>query len=280
MKEEPVTYAVLREFLLGNIDDEARDRIESLVLTDPQTRDRVLAIEEDLIEDYLEDSLSLEDKERFVSLYAQTEEQRRKLRITKSIKEWALRDTGKTQAAPVPVSVWRRLRTRLQLKPVFVIPIAVTIVIAIVLAFVWLNSQLNQRKHRAAEQELARLNSPASLRETPPYMTSFELRPVTVRSVDSEPEINLGGETRTVEMHLPWIRKERYAAFEAEVSRIGDNESFSIRNVQAENDGGYRIRLRLPAQTLQRGHYRIQLTGISSDGSRSSPEEYQFAVSR
>ena len=90
MKEESITDASLREFLLGKLADEELERVENLYLTDSQTRERVLALEQDLIEDWLENSLSEEDKERFLARYADTDEQRRKLRITKSIKDWAV----------------------------------------------------------------------------------------------------------------------------------------------------------------------------------------------
>src|SRR5918996_3861202 len=93
MKEESVTDALVREFLLGKLADEEHERIEDLFLTDSHAREKVLAIEQELIDDYLEDSLSEEDKERFLSRYTQTDEQRRKLRITKSIKEWAVAES-------------------------------------------------------------------------------------------------------------------------------------------------------------------------------------------
>ena len=277
MKQESMTDALLREFLLGKLTDEERERIESLFLTDPQTRERVLVIEQDLIEDYLEDSLTHEDKERFVSRYAQTDEQRRRLRITKSIKHWAVTNASMPQASAVTASVWNRLRARLRLRPLFLVPITVAIGIAIVLAIVWLSSQMERRKHSAVEQELAQLNSPDSLRETPPDMVSFELRPVTVRGVEPQAGINRRGGTRIIEMRLPWIQ-ERYATYQAEVLRIGDTESFSIRNLRPENDGEYRIRVRLPAPMLRRGSYQIQLKGIANDGTMSSPEEYPFSV--
>ena len=276
MKEESMTDALLREFLLGKIDDEERERIENLYLTDSQTRERVLALEQDLIEDYLEDSLTSEDKVRFLLRYAQTDEQRRKLRITKSIKDWAITEARAPQASAATVSVWSRLRARLRLKPTIVVPIAVMIVVAIVLAIVWLNSRIAQRKHLAVEQELAQLNSPMSLREVPPHMTSFELRPVTVRSVEAERELKTGAGIQIYELRLPWVRPERFSTYQAEVSRVDDDESSIIPNLQA--DSGNIIRIRLPVQMLRRGHYRINLSGITPDGSLSPPEEYTFVV--
>lgn len=279
MKEEPITDALLREFLLGRLADEERERVEGLFLTDAQTRERVLTLEEDLIEDYVEDGLTEADRERFLARYAQTDEQRRKLRVTKSIKNWAVARERGSQSSAATVSVWNRLWTRLRLKPAYLVPIPVMIVIAIVLTIVLLNSYREQRKHLAVEQELAQLNSPASLRETPPDMISLELRPVTVRSVEQPAAINPRGEIRMVELRLPWMQKERYSTYRAELRRLGDDESFTIRDLPAQSAGGNVIRIRLPAHILSRASYRIQLTGIANDGSPSPPEEYQFAFS-
>lgn len=278
MKEEPVTDALLREFLLGKLADEDRERVEGLFLTDSRTRERVLAVEQDLIDDYLDDILSQEEKERFVSRYARTYEQRRNLRITGAIKGWAVRESRASHAAAPTPSLWSRFWMWLRLKPRFVIPIAVTIVVAVVLVIVWLNSRSEQRKHLAIEQELAQLNSPTSLREAPPDMTSFELRPVSVRDIRAHVEIRMRAEIRLIELRLPWIQNERYSMYQAEVRRVGDRKAFTIPNLQAESNGRYTIRLRLPAQMLTRGDYQIKLTGVAVDRSASSSEEYSFVV--
>lgn len=278
MSENLITDKTLREFLLGRLDDEERQRIEDLFLTDNQARESVLTAEQDLIEDYLEDSLSKADKERFLSLYARTDEQRQRLRITKSIKGWAFTEARVPQTVPATDSVWRRLRRRLEFRPVSVVTIAVTVVIAIVLAIVWLNSKSEQRKHLAVEQELAQLNSPASLREVPPQMMSLELRPVSFRSVEQQSELNPSADNRIVELRLSWIQKERYSTYQAEVRVSG--ELFTIHNLQAENNGEYVIRLRLQSKMLRQGNYQIRLSGIANEGNTGLTEHYNFVVVR
>jgi hypothetical protein len=280
MKDETLTDALLREFLLGKVDDEERQRIESLFLTDSQTRERVLVLEQDLIEDYLEDSLTEEEKERFVLRYAQTEEQRRTLRITNSIKNWAMTQARSSQPAAATVPVRSGLWARLRQNPVFAIPIVVMIVIAIVLAIVWLNSRREQRKHVAIEQELAELNSPASLHEVLPQTISLDLRAVSVRGVESQPQVKIDSEIRFIELHLPWLQQERYSMYQAELRRVGDDESFTISNIAAGSADGYTIRIRVAAYMLSRGQYQIHLSGIASDKSLSPPEEYSFLVSK
>ena len=280
MKEDSVTDALLREFLLGKLTDEDRERIEGLFLTDSQTRERVLALEQDLFDDYLEDGLSQGDKERFVSRYARTDEQRRKLRITGAIKDWAVREARASHQAAPTVSVWRRIWSWLRFNPRFFIPIAVTTVVAAVFAIVWLNGRIEQRKHFAIEQELAQLNSPVSLREAPPDTISVDLRPVAVRGAEKQTEINIPTESPFVELHLPWIQSERYSTYQAEVRRLRDRKSFKIPNLQAQSNGRYTIRLRLPAQLLTTGNYQINLTGVAANGTLSFSEEYSFVVTR
>lgn len=280
MKEEGLTDALLREFLLGKVNEEERERIEGLFLTDSQARERILGAEQDLIEDYLEDSLTAEDKVLFLARFGHTSAQQRQLLINKSIKDWALREAASTDAVSTKVSALSRLRELCRLKPAFVIPIVITAMIVIAVTAVWLSSRREQQdRYRAIEQELVQLNTPSSLLEFPPNMTSLELSPVSVRSVELETEIKKTAETQIVELRLPWTQKERYFAYRAEVSRVGGDELFTIPNVQAEDDRVYRIRLRLPTYPLRRGHYRVRLTGITPDGRAGSTEEYTFAVS-
>ena len=255
--------AFLREFLLGKVNDEERGRIEDLFLTDPQAKERVLGVEQDLIEDYLEGTLTTADSERFVSRYAQTAEQQRRLRITKSIKDWALAEAASSVPAKTSGRRWFGFR------PAFAIPIAATAMIAIVVAALWVS---RRSEYSGIEQELAQLNAPSNLRAGPVLL---ELSPVTVRGGASQAPLNRhSSDNGVVELRLLWIQKERYAGYEATIRRVGESQSFTVPNLQPESDGKA-IRLRLPARIFTRGTYQINITG---DGSASSAEEYQFTI--
>lgn len=280
MKEESVTDAALRQFLLGDVDDEERQRIESSFLTDAESRERILGAEQDLVEDYLENSLTAAEKEKFLKQYGSTPAQQRQLRITKSIKDWAANE-GKGAAtattAASATSLWGRLSSRLGLK--LMIPIAATAVIAIVIALVWLNSRTEKRNRLAAlNQELARLNDPSSLREFPPGLVSLSLRSGSVRSLEPQQELVKAADTPTVELRLTWNQKEHYPTYRAVVRNISSNESIPFPPLTAESDGTT-IRFRIPARLLTRGVYRVELSGVTADGLVSPPEEYQFTVS-
>lgn len=269
MNEELVTYAELRQFLLGNVDDKERQRIESLFVSNSLLRERVLAAEQDLIEEYLENSLNTADKEKFLAQYAETPAQRQKLRIAKSIKDWAIAQSGAAK-----VSVWNRLRGRLRLKPMFVIPIAATAMVAIIVGGIWLNSRIQQRNERLGlEQEVAQLNR---LHEVPSQMAPLFLRPGSVRSAEPQNELVRCPDLQVVELRLLWPQKERFPSYEVVVHRVGDNQPITIHELHAVSDT---IPIKLPAHSLTRGLYQIELTGIGADGSRSPAEEYNFTVS-
>ena len=284
MKDESVTDASLRQFLLGKMNENERERIESLFLTDPNMRERVLAVEQDLIEDYLEDALSVSDREEFVLRYAQTAEQQRKLRITRSIKEWAIaEDLGRTAAAsdvrqsgPTTSSWWSRIWGRLGLRPSWGVPIAAVIILAVVFALIWLNRWNGQRRQFAIEQEVARLNSPEGLREFPPQTPALSLSPLTLRSGQSPREVKLSSGD-VVELQLVLLQSEQYPRYDALVRRHDGTDAFTVPNLHAENDRKT-IRLRLPSHRLNRGLYLIKLTGLAPDGSTSSVNEYQLTV--
>lgn len=274
MKEEILTDAALREFLLGKIDEEESARIESLFLTDSEAREKVLVIEQELIEDYLEDGLTADDSEKFLLRYGQTAAQLQQLRITKAIKDWAVRENASVRTVPAQLSIWERLRARL--RPAFVIPIAVTAMIAIIVAGVWLNGRM---KRSAIEQELAQLNTPANLSQVPSQMVSLELRPIAVRSLERQKEFKKSADVKFVQLRLPWIQREHYPTYQAEVRRVSDDESFTIPNLQGEDDGLYSIRLRLPVDILIPGQHQVRLSGIDSNGAASGiTEEYAFTV--
>jgi len=279
MKEEAATDAVLRQFLLGQVDDDVRQQIESQFLTDSLMRDRVLAAEQELIDGYVEDCLSTADRERFISVYGGTAAQRRKLRIAESIQQWAVNQPNPTSIDNVhAMSLWDRIRARFRVNPFIVIPIAVTATVAIVVGALWINSRSNEqrRRHLAIQQELTQLNTPSSLREVLPQTSRMTLKPGSVRSIDSQSELTRRPDIRFVELSLLWSQTEQYPTYQAVIRLPGDDQSYTIPNLSSHDK---MIRLRLYTGILMRGTYQIELIGVAADGTKSSSEVYNFTVS-
>jgi hypothetical protein len=279
MNEEPVSDALLRQLLLGQVDDQERQRLESMFVTGALSRERVIAAEQHLLDDFLDDSLTPADRERFLAQYGETPAEQRKLRIAKSIQDWAASGAAVTAAGAAAGSRWSRLRARFRLQPVFMIPIAAVIVLAIVFAVIALRSRWEQRnRYLAMEQELARLNTPSMFRDVPSTMPPLTLRPGAVRSAEAETELTPPANAQFVELHLLWTQKERYPSYHATIRKIDEEQRYTVRDLQLDNSNT--IQFRVPAHYLTRGLYQIEVNGIGADGTTGPAEEYQFQVNK
>ena len=229
MKEEIVTDASLRQFLLGKVDDEERVRIESLVITNALTKERVCAAEEDLLEDYFEDALSAFDRERFRAQYAYSPHLQRRLQITGDIRNWAIGvQERKGASLGSQTSNWSSVFTSFRLKPVLVMLIVAT-VIAIVIFGLWLNRKIELRNRQLAiEKEIVRLNASTS---NPEGIFSLTLRPVTLRSAEAQTELVMRPNIQIVELRLLWNFSESYPTYQAVLKRTGDTRSLVVPNL-------------------------------------------------
>lgn len=279
-RNDEITEQVLRQFFLGNVDNEDRERIEILFMTQPDARLRALVAEQDLFEDYFDDLLTPSDQTKFVQRFADTAHQQRKLKIARLVHEWSCSNSQREKTDSVPILAWHRFAAWLRFQRMVLIPITVTAVIGVLIAGVWLNDANKRERHRAIEEELARLNSPSAVLEAPAQTISKTIAPVSVRSAVSENELKLSSGIRVVEVHLLWIQKANYTRYGAIVRRIDATEAFSVENLQAQRQRGVTISVRLPAQMLTPGVYQIKLSGIADDNTLSRADEYRFAVSR
>jgi anti-sigma factor RsiW len=280
MKEQPLTDALLRQYLLGRVDEEERQRIESLFITDSEIKERLLIVEQELTDDYLDDRLPAEDRQIFRRHYANTPAQQRRLRIAKSINDWI--DTAGTavdeRAAAATVSVWSRLWALLKEHRRIVIPVAATAMIAIVILAVWLSGWIDERsRERSNQQKIARVNDRSQLNEVPPSQVQLlALTPIAVRSGDSQNELVKRVDVQAVELRLAWPQPDRYSTYRAVVRLTGTANSLTVNELKLEDDGF--IRLRLHAYELERGLYQIQLTGITREGGTGTEQQYQLTV--
>lgn len=278
MKEDAASESTLRQFLLGNVDQEERERLESLFITDSVARDKILAAEQDLIDDYLDDSLTAAEKQSFIQQYADTPLKKRKLRIATSIKDWATAQ-GKVSPPPEPVhaSFWSRIGDIVWPKRALAIPIAAMAMVGVIALAIWLNSRMERRETQLAmQEEIVKLNVPSNLSQTPPK-ASLTLRPGLQRSGDTQNDLVITPDSGIAELRLLWIQPERYPRYSAVVSRANRHKLVTVPNLQPEADGNS-IRLRLPDHVLTNGDYQVVLTGITANGAAGLNEEYFFRV--
>ena len=280
-----MTKAVAKRFLLGAVDDSERQQIETLFLIDPEAKETILIAEDELVEDYLEGSLSESETARFLEQYAYEPRQRRKLRIAESLKEYARAEALRDESGSSALQKLRNfISSHWEGERRWFIPIAVTVATLLIVTAVWLVQWNNHRRQdnnlrMAIERELTELNAPSSLHENPPQMLTLVLPSVSLRNVNSPAEITSHTAYRVIELQLLWPQKEESQSYVAVLRRVGGPEEFRIANLHAEKKpSGKVIRLRLPAQSLAPGLYNASLSPIASDGTPGPAEEYNFII--
>lgn len=284
MKEEVVKDAAIRRFLLEEADERERERIEGLFLTEPEVYKKILIAEDDLIEDYLDNSLAPSDRDKFLAHYGRLAEERRNLRITRAIRDYAVAEATTFQ----PVTSTNRNRgtflSTLRLRrPGFLVPVAAGLIIAFIIAMFWLIESRSRRaqennRRAAIEREIDDLNETSRLRGVPSQTVSLVLPPVSVRSAGPQTELLPQTDTRVVELQLVWIQKQQYPSYRGVLRRVGNADLYAVSNLHLEKtSGGNTVPLRLPIHLLNRGQYQVSLIGIDSDGTPSQSEEYGFS---
>jgi hypothetical protein len=278
MKEEFVTDAEIRQFLLGRVDDSERQRIEGLFMSDAEFNQRVIIAEDDLIEDYLENSLAPTDRDNFLTQYGQAPEQQRRLRISRSIRDYAASEAKLGQTPPAIAERRAFLSQLTPRNPTLFIPIAATVTIACIIGIIWMVRSNNRRV--TIERELAELNARPDLRANPSQVVSLVLSPVSTRSVGTETRLTPRADILVVELDLLWTQKEQHPNYYVLVRRVGTNEEFRVSglHIRASPSSGNSVQVRLPSDLLRDGLYQVTLTGAGTDGAASQGEEYTFVV--
>lgn len=291
MREVNENEALIRQFLLDELREDERHRIEEVFITDEDYREKILMAEDDLIDDYLEGALSASERERFLSRYLSAPQQRRKLRIAKAIKQYS----GSEVASPRPPSgggasrhsAGRRGRVNwLSLRnPLVSLPLAAAVVVAFGLVAMkvadsWrFNQQREQEQalRSADEQELARLND-RSLPDQRPAGGAFSVALLPVSTRGSGAKFSTPADASPVVLLLV-LQGDEYRSYEVDLQRMGGAQRRTVRNLRAEDTAaGKAVALIVPAKLLPRGSYQLRLTGITAAGGSEEVGEYTFEV--
>lgn len=285
MNEPSNDEARIRRFLLEDLDEEERERVEELFLTDSDTRDALLLAEDELIEEYLDGSLQGVDREKFRKVFVATPQLRRKVRIARS-----LSNLTRAEHSPQPTLVpsptqdqgsffSKMLKYRGRGNLLAYASAAAMLIVLTVGVFWYAEFRREQNRRLTVERELAALNDPLRRPELPAdQVLPLVLSPVSVRSSGSR--IRLPATDAYLELSLlPEIaRAETYNVL---IQRVGLGDEFAVPNLRLEDQpAGKVIRVRIPTRLLNPGLYRLRLHGVMLDGRAVETNEFSFEVFR
>src|SRR5262249_36085286 len=172
-------YDSIRRYLLGQVTAEEEQRFEEQFMIEANYREEVLMFEEDLIDDYLSDNLSAEDRKAFETHWLPCHADR--MEVSKALRRYGP-ETPSTRSAPteIPARAPAQVVTteKLRRNPLQIGLLAAGFLFLVLVGAALFFWQSNQPPSRGRfREEIARLNDNSANTQLPD--TAVILSPVT-----------------------------------------------------------------------------------------------------
>jgi hypothetical protein len=270
----------LTDYLLGNLPGPDEMRLEEEYLNNSDVQDRLLIIEDELVDAYLQKELSADERKQFEARFLASPRGRRKLELAKSL--MLLASTQKPASRP---KLFFSMRW--------------TFAVAALLLLFVLGWSIRQKiwQHPATEraggkpndtnQQMPAMsaghNKPATPAEGPsehpqtPVIASIILRPVA-RNIEQSPQMKIPQGALHVKIQLD-LAADNHESYKAALLDAADDVKWSERNLKSQpTASGHAVVLKLPAGLFKKGQYTLLL---SPDEDAARPiAEYAFVVQK
>lgn len=268
----------LIDYLLGNLPEPDQIHLEEEYLANPDAQERLLVIEDELVDAYLQGQLSARERKQLEAGFLASLRGRRKLDLARSLMKVA----SEQKPAPKPKSL-----------PAFSIRWALAAAsVILVVALIW-SVKEKAWQHRGAEraespQNQANKQAPIAQptqthlpSESPsehsqfPVVASIILKPIG-RNAEQSPRIRISHDALQVRIQLD-LEADNHKSYKVSLLGAGDDVRWSSRGLKSQTTAsGRAIVLTLPVKFFENGEHTFLL---SPDEDIAGPiAEYVFVV--
>jgi hypothetical protein len=275
--------AAIRNYLLDYLDETATAEIDEKILTEPDFFDRILLVEQEILEDFVAGRLRGEERvrvERIYSLPANREKLDFAAALYKTAEKHRRNAPGVFPAEEIlspsaqpllPKTSFSWLNWR------YLIPAAaVFIIISGICLLAW-QTFLSERA--AHERELSRLNrTAASQPEDSGKFRAILLQADSGRTPDLMPKVPISADNEVIRFQLGLIN-DASESYKATFLDDRGNEMFSVSDIksQRKSDGTF-VDVLVPANFLRPGDFQINLQGQTAAGAPTKVGSFTFRV--
>ena len=269
----------LKQFLLDDLLEKEADEISLQIIADEDFEGKMLFAEAELIEDFLEGSLSAAETELFYRNFLTTPERIELLEETAFLKEYA--QTRNSKPAKEEIEGKKPTNFFESLKSFFahnLRPVAAVLIILVIGTIAWriflfdANNGLTLIEKEYAALNAKDLSDPAETAN----LTNKSLVAGTLRDTNSAAKLTFGDLTESVLFRLalpPGTSKETVLNLEL----VKDGQTIFRQNKLRiyQNQNGQEVKALLPKTVLPKGNYQIKLIDPAN---KDSAVTYGFAV--
>lgn len=277
--------AIMRNHLLGELDEPLREEVEERIVCDSEFAERLAIEEHNLIDDYVFEGLSESERESFHKNFLLDDERRHRLKIARALEVYVAEDEKQqlpTAREPWLVAdPWREALRFLQRSKVWA-TVAVTAILLLtflaptITRWIWPKAGAPVDDNRVRiEHQLAELNS-LPLVVTDQLSTELVLQPTRLRA-DGELKKVVLENKKFVKLQLEFPSPTNYSNYRVLVRTVEGPELFAINDVKSQSNQKALV-LRIPSELLSTGDYQIELQGITPNEPSAIIANYDFRI--
>lgn len=263
MQEQTTIQQDVRLWLLGLLSQEQGEWLEQRFFTDARAFDEIPIVEEELIDEYLSGELTERESVAFESYFMNSSERRQQFRVAKALRSYVEREDPFGRHSDPPAE---NLPSFVKEQPSFLaslnawkVPLTAGLSI-LVIVVVWIAYKSSSTTHG-------------------PSLAVFLEPAVQTREGGVLQQINVPRNIEVVELHAK-LSKGQSRNYRAVLFDAGGNTILTNNNPTVDTSGSEIdvVVVPVPAASLARGQYRLQLEISHSDGSAESAASYRFLV--
>jgi hypothetical protein len=276
---------LLIRYLLGELSDADRDRVEDRYMSDDATHEQLLALEEELIDRYLQGKLSATQKEHFESHFLSSPARLEKLHFAKTLGRYTSEvATSQIFLRVAPTPWWGALRVFLATRPYALAIAAGVLLLAIIIPFQVMEYMRNQAgsgppttQHQIGKGPVSPAETISAPQHPMPFL-ALVLKP-QVRSQGEENRLEIPPGKYRVRLQLD-MEDDFYQSYGVILQTAAGRSINQIKDLKPETveKQAKAIFVVYPSDIFVPGDYVLKLTGFNPDGSTETAGGYTFHV--
>ena len=300
------------QYLLGQLGDTEQQQLEERLMTQDDLFEQVQVLEDELIDEYLKNTLSAQDRADFEKHFLSAPERFKKLRFAEAFRSYVAVENERTEKERSKSSFWQTFWAGLR-TPTLVLRYGFPMVlVGVVIGGLRMGStiqrlttqvaqirteqggwqereqQLRQlleaQRRRSVELEQQLVLAQPQDQKLPEKLSArlvalVVLTPGLVRdSSGTMKRLTVSSETRFVELRLE-LGDYKYESYRVVLQDIEGSEILARNKVKPERSGSSQfLILTLGAKDLPRGDYSLKVSGASKSGEFEPLVSYTFGV--
>lgn len=278
MKDIERERLLIRQYLLGELDEPEREQLEQRVITNPDYKEQVLITEEEILDEFVNGTLSPRELESFNRMYSSSPAQRRKVKIAQALNRYAFEHSPAVE--PMAQRSWARslfeiFSSRNRFHQFSLAALLLVLAVGGSVLIYWLIAHAWRADYYALQQ----LNQPNSeILQPTASVVSASLPPLLFRGTGENRNIVITKQTQTVQLRLPDPSGGAYS-FQAVLKDSERAEVFRLEDLRSRQiDQHFLLVLQIPARMLKPQEYQLEISEKRADGTYESPSIYPVRV--